>query len=423
MKSNTELLKIAQKHLGQGGARFRKFAGLPSGAAWCNAFVDYVANEGGVAKLYFNGRKETYCPHSIKWCKANLAQIPIYMAMPMDIIYFDWDRNGNPNHIGFVRCHKSATSILTIEGNTDGGKVAQKTRNGKYVQAVFRPHFVPKGKLSKKKLTIDGEFYYQSIYNLSIALGMKPSAILSKEMVKYLQRKCGATADGAWGASTSKHLQTMLKKMKCYDGKIDGAWGAYSTKALQRWVNKVNFPAKKTPTKPATTKKPSAKTTNAQKLIAKAKDLAWAYGTPAKKYSYKSGSPKAKCKEAMKKYGWASNRAEMSDCGNFVSAIVRQSGVDKSFKALHGVKTPFPTKEAKFNIVLKGKEIPAGFLKAGDIIRYKKKNGHQHAMMYLGDGKICEASHKSRFGAILKNDGKYNKVSKPKTIQVLRAKE
>ena len=103
MKTNNELLKIAQKHKGQGGARFRKFVGLPSGAAWCNAFVDYVANEGGVGKLYFNGKKETYCPHSIKWCKANLAEIPLYLAMPMDIIYFDWDRNGNPNHIGFVR--------------------------------------------------------------------------------------------------------------------------------------------------------------------------------------------------------------------------------------------------------------------------------------------------------------------------------
>ena len=89
MISNTGLLKIAQKHLGQGGARFRKFAGLPAGAAWCNAFVDYVANEGGVAKLYFNGKKETYCPHSIKWCKQNLAELPLWLALPMDIIYFD----------------------------------------------------------------------------------------------------------------------------------------------------------------------------------------------------------------------------------------------------------------------------------------------------------------------------------------------
>ena len=416
MKSNKELLKIAQSHLGEGGARFRKFVGLPSGAAWCNAFVDYVANEGGVSKLYFNGKKETYCPHSIKWCQANLAQVPLFLAMPMDIIYFDWDKNGNPNHIGFVRGRNTTSSILTIEGNTDGGKVAQKTRNGKYVQAVYRPHFVP-SKVGKKKLNNNAEFAYYSIYNMQIALGMKPTGILTKETVKYLQRKAGASPDGAWGNGTSKAVQRMLKKAGYYKGEIDSVFGVSSVKALKMWINGKNYPSKK----PASNK--PAKTTNAQKLIAKAKDLAWAYGTARKKYDYKTGNPKANCKKAMNKYGWADNRAELSDCGNFVSTVVRESGVDKSFKALHGVKTPFPTKEAKFNIVLKGKEIPTGFLKAGDIIRYKKKNGKQHAMMYFGDGKVCEASHKNFFGVIRKDEKRYKTQSKKNTIQVLRAKE
>lgn len=179
-----------------------------------------------------------------------------------------------------------------------------------------------------------------------------------------------------------------------------------------------NVPA---PSKPGS--KSNTSGTNAQKLVAKMKELAWAYGTAKKKYDYKTGAPKKVCKTAMKKYKWADSKAELSDCGNFVSTVVRESGVSKSFKALHGVKTPFPTKEDKFTIVLKGKKIPEGFLKPGDIIRYKKKNGKQHAMFYFGDGKICEASHHNRFGVILKDNGKYNDVSKTKTIQVLRAKE
>jgi len=434
MKSNKELLKIAQKHLGQGGARFRKFVGLPSGAAWCNAYVDYVANEGGDAKLYFNGKKETYCPHSIKWCKANLAELPLWLAMPMDIIYFDWDRNGNPNHIGFVMEHKSTSSILTIEGNTDGGKVAQKTRNGKYVQGIYRPHFPTKAK--KKKLTIDGDCGYNTIYNLQLALGMKPTGIFTKETVKFVQRKCGASSiDGAWGASTSKSLQTFLKKRKCYDGKIDGAFGASSVKGLQRWINSINYPVKKpsqaksdgqkkTETPKKTTTPAKKAETKADKLLVKAKELAWAYGTPEKKYKYKTGKPKDVCKKALKKYGWADSKAEMSDCGNNVSAIVRESGIDKSFKALHGTKTPFPKKEKAFNIVHTG-AIPKGFLKAGDIIRYKKKNGHQHAMIYYGNGKVCEASHHTFFLVIRKDTKRYDDGSKIKknTIQVLRVKE
>jgi len=427
--TNTGLLKIAQKHLGQGGARFRKYAGLPAGAAWCNAFVDYVANEGGVKSLYFNGKKETYCPHSIQWCKKNLAQIPLYLAMASDIIYFDWDRNGNPNHIGLVRAHKSTDSIYTIEGNTNGGKVAQKTRAGKYVQAVYRPHFIP-ASAKAKKLEIDGDCGYNTIYNLQRALGMKPNGILTKETVKYLQRKAGAVADGDWGPGTSKKVQKMV------GAKADGAFGPASVKMLQSWINRVNYPAKKATTtkktttttkKPTTTttaaKKPATKQTNADKLLAKAKELAWAYGTATKKYDYKTGNPKAVCKKAMKKYGWADTRAELSDCGNFVSTIVRESGVDKSFKALHGVKTPFPKTEKAFKIVLSGKAIPAGFLKPGDIIRYKKTNGKQHAMMYFGPGKVCEASHKNFFGVIRKDGKRYDSQAKKSTIQVLRAKE
>ena len=433
-KSNTELLKIAQKHIGEGGAKFRRYCGLPAGAAWCNAFVDYVANEGSDAALYFNGKKETYCPHSIKWCNANLALIPLYLALPMDIIYFDWEKNGVPNHIGFVRAKKSTSSIYTIEGNTNGGKVAQKTRAGKYVQGVYRPQFKPSG-VKKKKLKLDGEFGYQSIFNLQLALGMTGSGILTKETVKFLQKRAGATQDGAWGPGTSKKVQKMV------GAKQDGEFGPSSVKALQKWINNINYPpATKKPAetkpappastpaakpKPATTpaKKPAAKATNQQKLIAKMKELAWAYGTPAKKYSYKTGAPKAACKKAMKKYGWASNKAEMSDCGNFVSTVVRESGVNKKFKALHGVKTPFPKSEAGFNMVLTGKKIPSGFLKPGDIIRYKKTNGKQHAMFYFGDGTVCEASHRNIFGAIRKDSKRYNTQSKVKTIQVLRAKE
>ena len=206
----------------------------------------------------------------------------------------------------------------------------------------------------------------------------------------------------------------------------DGVFGKKSyARAL---AYKLTVSAKKTTsaTKTSTTvKKPAtAKPTSAQKLLAKMKELAWAYGTKKSKYAYKTGAPKAVCKKAMKKYGWADNKAELSDCGNFVSTVVRESGVSKSFKALHGTKTPFPKAEKGFNIVLKGKKIPSGFLKPGDIIRYKKKNGNQHVLFYVSNGRICEASHHNRFGAIIKDEKKYNNssIAKIGTVQVLRAK-
>lgn len=258
-KNNVELLKIAQKHLGEGGAKFRKFCGLPSGAAWCNAFVDYIANEGGDASLFFNGKRPTYCPDSIKWCNKNLALIPLYLALPMDIIYFDWEKNGVPNHIGFVRAKKSTSEILTIEGNTNGGKVAQKTRAGKYVQGVYRPHFPGKYKL--QKLTVDGDFGYSSIANLQKALKINIDAILGQGTVKALQKRAGLTGksiDGAFGPATARAVQKLIGAKP-----VDGEFGPNSVRKLQEWINKVNYPS--TNKKPAETKpaapasKPAAK--------------------------------------------------------------------------------------------------------------------------------------------------------------------
>ena len=417
MTSNTELLKIAQKHLGQGGATFRKYCGLPSGAAWCNAFVDYVANEGGVKSLYFNGAKETYCPHSIAWCRKNLAQIPLYIAMPMDIIYFDWDRNNVPNHIGFVRATKDTSSIYTIEGNTDGGKVAQKTRPSKYVCGIFRPHFPHT--FNNKKLTVDGAMGYQTIGGLQKALKTlkyytgSVDCILGLGTVKALQKWAGVSQDGQWGTGTSKAVQKKIGTS------ADGAFGVNSVKALQKWINANAFPTVSGSTTSAS--KPSATTSNAQKLVNKMKELAWANGTAKKKYAYSTGAPKDACKKAMKKHGY-NTKVKWSDCGNFVNTVVRESGIDKNFVVQRAVKKAFPSAGSHFTIVHKGKAIPDGLLKAGDIIRYKKKSG-QHAMFYLGGGLICDAGLKNRFANIRKNDHRYNGSNvKKSTIQVLRPK-
>jgi hypothetical protein len=150
--------------------------------------------------------------------------------------------------------------------------------------------------------------------------------------------------------------------------------------------------------------------------------LAWKYGTPKKNYSYKKGRPRDFCKKVMRKYGY-NTKAEYSDCGNFVNSVVRHSGVDKHFTSLHAVKTPFPKHEDKFKIVISGRVPKVKELKAGDIIRYKKKGGDQHAMFYYGHNRICDAGHYNRFGNIRKNDFRYKRKNVRKsTIQVLRAK-
>lgn len=259
MKNNTELFAIAKKQLNKGGATFRRYTGLGGGQPWCNAFVFWLFNANGCKELFpVTGKARTYCPTSIKWCQKNLAQIPPYLAMQCDIIYFDWERNGVPNHIGLVWSRKSTSQIYTLEGNTSGGKVDDKNRDCKYVQAVFRPHF--KATFKTAKLTVDGEFGYNSIAMLQKALGIGVDGVLGIATVKALQKRAGASADGAWGKGTSKAVQKMVGT------KIDGEFGKNSVMALQKWINAKVFPSTTTSAqKSATTTKPSTSTNTSTK--------------------------------------------------------------------------------------------------------------------------------------------------------------
>lgn len=358
----------------------------------------------------------------------------------------------------FKLCSKGYVGVFLFRGGTKGGVTwttsghyvavtGYKYQNEKHYFRTFdsggRKHdgwycyetqmrgLIPRIWLCKvpipKPITKPKTKYTGAIPTPTVKKGSKGVAVqLLQKFLNWYHPAWKLTVDGKFGSHTASALKAWQK--------VEGLTpdGVFGKKSYKRALTYKATPKKTATTekKPAsstntttTAKKPAtAKISNAQKIVNKAKQLAWAYGTAKKKYAYKTGAPTKLMKAAMKKYGWADSKAEESDCGNAASTIVRESGVDKSFKALHGVKTPFPTKEREFNIPIKGRKIKNGELKAGDIIRYKKKNGKQHAMIYMGDGRICEASHYNRFCVILKDNKKYNKVSKVKTIQVLRAK-
>lgn len=396
-KNNTELLKIAQKYLGQGGSRFRKYCGLPSGAAWCNAFVCYIFNEGGDSALFYGGKKVTYCPTSIKWCQKNLAQIPVYLALPMDVIYFDWEPNGIPNHIGFVRERKSDTQIYTIEGNTSGGIVAQKTRNAKYVCGVFRPHFKATYKLGT--IEVDGYFGYNSIANLQKALGVEVDGILGMDTVKALQKTAGVAQDGSWGTATSKAVQKMLGVT------VDGYFGAKSVKALQKWINVQNSRITK-------------------KLGQKANELAYASAPAEAKYP--SGKPKAAYKTALNKAypdrsSWGKPQRLGASCDVFVGTCIRVLGIDKNFpRKLVDQQSRLATSDSFKCALSVTRTIKASELQDGDIITYLKKDGSRHICIFYG-GKLKHASSKKWYGRTTAT-GSYLKITGKKWIKVYRAR-
>ena len=362
-KSNTEQLAIAKKYLGQGGSRFRKYCGLPSGSAWCDAFVTTIFAEAGNANLFCGGTKQTYCPTTIKWCRQNLAEVPPYLALPSDIIFFDWEPNSIPNHIGFVRERKDCEAIYTIEGNTSGGIVAEKVRNTKYVCGIYRPHFKASFDTSKP-LVIDGYFGYNSIAMLQKALKIKGlysgaiDGIMGQGTVKGVQKLCGASpVDGLWGRATSKAMQKYLGVS------VDGYFGPNSTKTLQKWINKV------TASTPSTS------------IIDKELSACKVQADWMKNYTYKwVQNPTI---NSSKKYG---------TCVTYVACVLQRIGALKSGQFIwHNGKGKVDGANSKMSVYYFGGTIKGNKskLKKGDILIVGDKSsvgagGNSHIMIFNG---------------------------------------
>lgn len=410
MMTNTELFAIAKKQLGKNGTVFRKYVGISSGQPWCDAFVYWLFNANGCgALLPWKGLQRSYCPASIIWCRKNLAQVPLYLALPCDIIYCDWEPNGSPNHIGLVYNKIDTSKIHTLEGNTSGGIVDDKIRPAKYVQAVFRPHF--KGTFKLGIIAVDGDCGYTTIANLQRALKMSfNDGILGKATVKALQKKAGLTGkaiDGAWGPATSRAVQRLIG----LTGKaIDGEFGPASVRSLQAWINKQNGAKPVTPTpapKPTPTPTKSTYTGAFPDLIAHsgqmigetAKKLAYPKGTDKSKYTYPKGKATAAFTRAINRVypnrsSWSKQCQEGASCDVGAGTVIRASGIDLKIPRGLDEQIPYLQKSNRFK---KTNLTKTSEMKPGDVGVYIGKTKGAHIWIGVGNKLIVEANHTAKY--------------------------
>lgn len=428
MYKGTEIINYMEEHLGDRGAEARSYCHLGAGDPWCNAEVTLAFHEIGESKLFCNGRKETYCPHSIQWCYKNLASLPIYLALEGDIVYFDWERNGTPNHIGFARRRLNDLQLATVEGNTSKvnkdnkvvatGVIANRVREAKYIQAVFRPLYpVDEHDFDAyQKLELDGCFGFNSIAVMQRFLMIEVDGSLGLVTVKAWQRFLGVTADGDWGVKTTKATQKLVGV------KVDGYCGKKTVIGLQKWLNEQVFMTSETTTKPTTT--------TTSKIEAKAKELAWKKGTAEEKYAYKGGSATAAFKKALDKWfpkhkSWGTAPSKGASCDVFVGTVVRASGLDKDFP--RGFDEQWKHKpSAKMEKLTFENVSPKSVCEAGDVILYwKDSKGESKHVLIVGkdsEGKlvIYEAQYEKTYGHVNTSLSKI-KTKRPKVV-IFRAR-
>ena len=124
--SSSELANLALSQLGnEGGEKFWKWAGLDTRCEWCALFVSWCADQTGLMASgqipYFSfvsDGVDWFKTHD-KWLDGSEVNSSNYdkVVYPGMIIFFDWEPDGNPNHVGIVTKVENGY-IYTVEGNS-----------------------------------------------------------------------------------------------------------------------------------------------------------------------------------------------------------------------------------------------------------------------------------------------------------------
>lgn len=113
--------------------------------AWCVVFLWWLFRETGQSNLFYGGKKTASCATLYGYYKSK-GQVKKTPKVG-DIVFYDWNNNKSPDHVGLVVGVKSNGDIIAIEGNTsasnqsNGGYVQKKTRPKKYCMGFASPKY------------------------------------------------------------------------------------------------------------------------------------------------------------------------------------------------------------------------------------------------------------------------------------------
>lgn len=105
---------------------------------WCAMFVSWVFNEAGLISSISAQTKKGFasCDAGFKWFAKKGKIVPVGSAQAGDIVFFQFDKDAEPDHVGIVKWNNTALKYLqVIEGNTsDNNKGSQSNGDGVYLK-------------------------------------------------------------------------------------------------------------------------------------------------------------------------------------------------------------------------------------------------------------------------------------------------
>ena len=118
-EGNQAIVEIALTQVGNvGGEPYWSWWGLSERAEWCAMFVSWCADQAGLIDAGAIPKFEN-CVWGANWFKDNAGWADgSAEPSPGDIIFFDWEPDGYPDHVGIVeKCENGL--VYTVEGNVN----------------------------------------------------------------------------------------------------------------------------------------------------------------------------------------------------------------------------------------------------------------------------------------------------------------
>jgi cell wall-associated NlpC family hydrolase len=150
---NQQVVDIANSQIdyaevGNNSTMYGKWYGLDK-QPWCAIFVSWCFNQAGLGKSIAAQTPKGFasCDAGLKWFAKRNKLVPVGEAQEGDIVFFQFDKDAEPDHVGIVTKNmKRIKTLKTVEGNTsdkgsqsNGGKVYAKKRSYSLVLGVARP--------------------------------------------------------------------------------------------------------------------------------------------------------------------------------------------------------------------------------------------------------------------------------------------
>ena len=125
MGGSSDIVQVALSQVGNvGGQPYWSWYGFSSRVEWCACFVSWCADQCGYLEAGILPR-HSLVDDGIAWFQARGQwRDKNYVPEPGTIIYFDWEPDGSPDHVGIVE-YCDGGYVHTIEGNTRGDMCKQ----------------------------------------------------------------------------------------------------------------------------------------------------------------------------------------------------------------------------------------------------------------------------------------------------------